>query len=50
VSGALISLFGSGLSGGLLAVSDASGRFSLSALPAGSYTLRALGEHLRAGA
>jgi len=51
VSGALISLFGNGLeSGGLLAVSDASGRFSVSALPAGSYTLRALGGHLRAQA
>lgn len=51
VSGALISLFGNGLeSGGLLAVSDASGHFSLPALPAGSYTLRALGGRLRAQA
>jgi hypothetical protein len=51
VSGALISLFGNGLEGGgLIAFSDASGRFVLSALPAGSYTLRALGGRLRAQA
>jgi hypothetical protein len=51
VSGALISLFGNGLEGGgLVAFSDASGRFVLSALPAGSYTLRALGGRLRAQA
>ena len=51
VSGALISLFGKGLDGGgVLAVSDSAGRFALPALPAGSYTLRALGGHLRAQA
>jgi len=51
VSGALISLFGQGLEGGgLVTVSDAAGRFSLPALPAGSYTLRALGGELRARA
>jgi len=51
VSGALISLFGNGLKGGgLVAVSDATGRFALPALPAGSYTLRALGGELRAKA
>lgn len=51
ISGALISLFGNGLEGGgLIAFSDASGRFVLPALPAGSYTLRALGGRLRAQA
>ena len=51
VSGALISLFGMGLQeGGLVAFSDASGRFVVPALPAGSYTLRALGGRLRAEA
>jgi hypothetical protein len=51
VSGALISLFGKGLEdGGVLAVSDSDGRFALPALPAGSYTLRALGGRLRAQA
>jgi hypothetical protein len=44
VSGALISVFGKGLGGGgFVAVSDDEGRFALPALPAGSYTLRALG-------
>jgi hypothetical protein len=43
VAGALISLFGQGIKGGaLVAFSDQSGRFVLSALPAGSYTLRAI--------
>jgi len=45
VAGALVSLFGKGLNGGgLITVSDTSGRFMLPALPAGSYTVRALGE------
>lgn len=44
VSGALVSVFGKGLSGGgLITFSDDDGRFSLPSLPAGSYTLRALG-------
>lgn len=43
VAGALVSLFGKGLAGGsLIAVSDASGRFDVPHLPAGSYTLRAI--------
>jgi TonB dependent receptor-like, beta-barrel/Carboxypeptidase regulatory-like domain len=44
VAGAVVSLFGKGLSGGgLVTLSDASGRFYVPSLPAGSYTLRALG-------
>lgn len=43
VSGAVISLFGKGLGRGLVTFSDSAGRFALPALPAGSYTLRALG-------
>jgi hypothetical protein len=52
VAGAVISLFGKGVAGaGLVALSDAAGRFSLPAVPAGSYTLRALGAgHLPAAA
>jgi hypothetical protein len=52
VAGAVISLFGKGVAGaGLVALSDAAGRFSLPAVPAGSYTLRALGAgHLPAPA
>lgn len=52
VAGAVISLFGKGVGGaGLVALSDAAGRFSLPAVPAGSYTLRALGSgHLPAPA
>ena len=43
VSGVVISLFGKGIGGsGLVTLSDSSGRFLLSSLPAGSYTLRAL--------
>src|SRR6185295_1527217 len=51
-AGAVISLFGRGLApSGLVALSDAAGRFSLPAVPAGTYTLRALGEgHLPAPA
>lgn len=44
VAGALISVFGKGLSGGgLITFSDDDGRFLLPSVPAGSYTLRALG-------
>lgn len=43
VSGAVISVFGNGLRGGLITHSDQQGRFLLTGLPAGSYTLRALG-------
>jgi hypothetical protein len=52
VAGAMISIFGKGIAGaGLLALSDAAGRFSLPAVPAGSYTLRALGDgHLPSAA
>lgn len=45
VSGALVSLFGNGLrGGGLVTLSDSTGRFFMRALPAGSYTIRALGQ------
>jgi len=44
VAGAVISVFGKGLArGGLVTLSDSAGRFILPSLPAGSYTLRALG-------
>jgi hypothetical protein len=44
VSGAVISVFGKGIRGGtLVTLSDSSGHFFLPSLPAGSYTLRALG-------
>jgi len=44
VSGAVISIFGRGIRGGsLVTLSDSAGQFVLPALPAGSYTLRALG-------
>jgi hypothetical protein len=43
VSGAVISVFGSGLArGGVMTLTDSSGRFVLPSLPPGSYTLRAL--------
>ncbi len=42
ISGALISVFGNELRGGLITHSDQQGRFMLTGLPAGSYTLRAL--------
>jgi hypothetical protein len=46
VAGALISLFGRGTGGtGLVTLSDSSGRFFLPSLPAGSYTLRAMGRN-----
>ena len=44
VAGAVISLFGRGIHGGsLVTLSDTTGQFFLPSLPAGSYTLRALG-------
>jgi hypothetical protein len=43
VAGAIVSLFGKGLRGGsLVTLTDSAGQFQLAALPAGSYTLRAL--------
>ena len=46
VSCALISLFGRGTGGGgLVTLSDSSGRFFLPSLPAGSYTVRAMGRN-----
>ena len=45
VSGVLISVFSKGMrDGGFVTVSDGAGRFFLPSLPAGSYTLRALGQ------
>jgi hypothetical protein len=44
VAGAVISVFGKGISGGsLMTLTDSEGQFILPSLPAGSYTLRALG-------
>ncbi len=44
VAGAVVSVFGRGIRGGsLVTLSDSAGQFVLPALPAGSYTLRALG-------
>ena len=44
VAGAVISVFGKGIRGGsLFALSDNQGQFILPSLPAGSYTLRAIG-------
>jgi hypothetical protein len=52
VAGAVISVFGKGISGGsLITLADGDGQFSLPSLPAGSYTLRALGNgHLPSAA
>ncbi|HJS56924.1 MAG TPA: TonB-dependent receptor [Vicinamibacteria bacterium] len=48
VAGALVSLFAKGMrGGGLVTFSDDAGRFMLPSLPAGSYTVRALGEGLK---
>lgn len=45
IAGVLVSLFGKGLrEGGFVTLSDSSGRFFVPALPAGSYTIRALGQ------
>src|SRR5262245_5016716 len=41
VAGALVSLFGRG-TGGVVTLSDSTGRFFLPSLPAGSYTVRAM--------
>ena len=44
VAGAVVSVLGKGIRGGsLVTLSDSSGQFFLPSLPAGSYTLRALG-------
>jgi Carboxypeptidase regulatory-like domain/TonB dependent receptor len=44
VSGAVVSLFGRGIRGGsLVTMTDSAGQFALPSLPAGSYTLRAIG-------
>jgi len=44
VSGAVVSLFGRGIRGGsLVTLTDSAGQFALPSLPAGSYTLRAIG-------
>jgi outer membrane receptor protein involved in Fe transport len=44
VAGAVVSIFGKGIRGGsLLALADNQGQFMLPSLPAGSYTLRAIG-------
>src|SRR5262245_58354004 len=44
VAGAVVSVFGKGIRGGsLVTVADSAGQFALPALPAGSYTIRALG-------
>jgi hypothetical protein len=52
VAGAVISVFGKGINGGsLITLADSEGQFSLPTLPAGSYTLRALGSgHLPSAA
>ena len=44
VAGALVSIFGKGIRGGsLVTLADSHGQFVLPSLPAGSYTLRAIG-------
>ena len=44
VAGALVSIFGKGIRGGsLVTLADSQGQFVLPSLPAGSYTLRAIG-------
>ncbi|MEE8217834.1 MAG: carboxypeptidase-like regulatory domain-containing protein, partial [Vicinamibacteria bacterium] len=52
VAGAVISVFGKGIQGGsLMTLSDSEGQVILPSLPAGSYTLRALGRgHLPSAA
>ena len=48
VSGALVSFFAKGMrGGGLVAFSDETGRFMLPSLPAGSYTVRAVGRGVK---
>jgi hypothetical protein len=49
VAGALVSFFAKGMrGGGLIAFSDDSGHFTLPSLPAGSYTVRAVGRGSKA--
>jgi hypothetical protein len=44
IAGAVVSIFGKGIRGGnLVTLSDSQGQFVLPSLPAGSYTLRAIG-------
>jgi hypothetical protein len=44
IAGAVVSIFGKGIRGGsLITLSDSQGQFVLPSLPAGSYTLRAVG-------
>ena len=44
IAGAVVSVFGKGIRGGsLITLADGAGRFALPSLPAGSYTLRAIG-------
>jgi hypothetical protein len=51
VAGALVSIFGKGIQGGtLVTLADARGQFVLPSLPAGSYTLRAVGSGHQASA
>ena len=51
VAGAVVSVFGKGIQGGsLIALADAQGQFVLPSLPAGSYTLRAIGSGHQASA
>ncbi|HET7295200.1 MAG TPA: TonB-dependent receptor [Vicinamibacteria bacterium] len=51
VAGALVSLFAKGMrGGGLVTFSDEAGRFALPSLPAGSYTVRAVGQGLKPAA
>jgi carboxypeptidase family protein/TonB-dependent receptor-like protein len=52
VAGAVVSVFGRGVGqGGLVTLTDSAGQFVLPRLPAGSYTLRALGDgHVPAAA
>jgi len=51
VSGAVVSLFGRGIRGGsLVTLTDSAGQFALPSLPAGSYTLRAIGTGLQPAA
>jgi hypothetical protein len=51
VAGAMVSIFGKGLQGGsLVTLADAQGQFVLPSLPAGSYTLRAIGSGHEASA
>jgi hypothetical protein len=51
VAGAVVSIFGKGIRGGsLITLADAQGQFMLPSLPAGSYTLRAVGSGHQASA